>query len=234
MRRADRLFQIIQSLRRRRALTRAQDLAEELEVSVRTIYRDVAALVGSGVPIEGEAGLGYLLREGYDLPPMMFSVDEIEAIVLGASIVASWSDPELGEAARNVRAKIEAVLPERLRAVFLETNLVAPEHHYREPILVDLAALRRAIRTRNRIAVAYTNEAGAASRRTIRPLALAFYGPVWVMVAWCELRNDFRNFRVDRMAEATILPERFGPEPGKRLEDFLARMRQLHGPDGDC
>ena len=191
MRRADRLFQIIQILRRRAAVTRASDLAEELEVSVRTVYRDVADLIGSGVPIEGEAGVGYLLRDGYDLPPLMFTVDEIEALALGASIVASWSDPELARAAEDVRAKIGSVLPER-----------------------------------RKIRLDYADEAGDRSERIVRPLALAFYGPVWVMVAWCELRNDFRNFRLDRMAEAEILETRFAPEPGKRLADFVAIMKR--------
>ncbi len=231
MRRADRLFQIIQILRRRAAVTRASDLAEELEVSVRTVYRDVADLIGSGVPIEGEAGVGYLLRDGYDLPPLMFTVDEIEALALGASIVASWSDPELARAAEDVRAKIGSVLPEHLREEFVSTHLIAPEQHYRAPIAVDMAGIRKSIRLRRKIRLDYADEAGDRSERVVRPLALAFYGPVWVMVAWCELRNDFRNFRLDRMAEAEILETRFAPEPGKRLADFVAIMQRCEEED---
>ncbi len=223
MRRADRLFQLIQILRRRRRLTTARDLADELEVSVRTVYRDVADLVASGVPIAGEAGLGYLLRGGYDLPPLMFTLDEIEAIVLGANIVGSWGDPRLAEAAEDVLAKIEHALPERLRQSFRDTALFAPRGHYQEEISVDLAALRGAIRQSRKVAISYRDAGGDATERTIWPLALAFYGPVWLMIGWCELRQDFRSFRVDRIAAAEILPDPYPPQPGRRLADYLAR-----------
>ena len=224
MRRADRLFQVIQALRRRRRLTTARDLAEELEVSVRTIYRDVADLVGSGVPIEGEAGLGYVLRDGYDLPPLMFTLEEIEAIVLGAKIVGSWGDERLGKAAENALAKIEHALPERQRRIFRDTALFAPGTHYREEITVDLAALRGAVRESRKVDIAYQDLSGGDSSRTIWPLGLAFFGPVWLMISWCELREDFRSFRVDRMREATVLEDRYPPIQGRRLVDYLARQ----------
>ena len=224
MRRADRLFQLIQALRRRRRLTTARDLAEELEVSVRTIYRDVADLVGSGVPIEGEAGLGYLLRDGYDLPPLMFTLEEIEAIVLGAKIVGSWGDERLGRAAENALSKIEHALPERQRKQFRDTALFAPGDHYRAEIHIDLAGLRGAVRESRKLSIAYTDGGGEPTRRTVWPLALAFYGPVWLLVAWCELRQDFRSFRVDRMEEAAVLDDRYAAQPGRRLVDFLARQ----------
>jgi predicted DNA-binding transcriptional regulator YafY len=232
MRRADRLFQIIQILRRGH-LTTAQALADELEVSSRTIYRDVADLIGSGVPVEGAAGAGYLLRDGYDLPPLMFSPTELEALVLGARIVASWADAELGRAAQDVLAKVEAVLPEPLRARLDKMPLLAPGDHAEVPRKVDRAALRRTIRERRKLDLAYCDAAGRLTRRRVRPLGLFFYGPVWLLAGWCELRQDFRMFRVDRMAEATFLEATFVPTRGRRLEDFSRQeARRTQSADG--
>jgi predicted DNA-binding transcriptional regulator YafY len=232
MRRADRLFQIIQILRRGQ-LTTAQALADELEVSSRTIYRDVADLIGSGVPVEGAAGAGYLLRDGYDLPPLMFSPTELEALVLGARIVASWADAELGRAAQDVLAKVEAVLPEPLRARLAKTPLLAPGDHAEAPRKVDLAALRRTIRERRKVELAYYDAAGRPTRRRVWPLGLFFYGPVWLLAAWCELRQDFRMFRVDRMAEAVLLDAAFEPTRGRTLEDFSRQeARRSQSADG--
>jgi len=222
MRRADRLFEIIQLMRRMK-LARASDLAEKLEVSERTVYRDIRDLMAGGVPIEGEAGVGYILREGYDLPPLMFNEQEIEALVLGARIVESWADPKLAEAARDVIAKVETVIPERLRRHMEETALLAPANHYMEPIALDLGDLRRAIRERFKVRFAYRNAEGAATERDVRPLALAFFGPIWLLNAWCELRRDFRSFRLDRMEGFQVLGEAFRPEPGRTLQDFLKR-----------
>ena len=222
MRRADRLFDIIQILRRRK-LVRARDLAEKLEVSERTIYRDIRDLAAGGVPIEGEAGVGYIMREGYDLPPIMFNEQEIEALVLGVRIVESWADPELAEAAGNVIAKVEAVIPERLRRHMAETALLAPENHYTEATEVDVGALRGALRNRRKVHFRYLDLKDQTSERSVRPLALSFYGPIWLFSAWCELRRDFRSFRLDRMAELVILDETFRPEPGKTLQDLLRR-----------
>ena len=222
MRRADRLFEIIQILRRRK-LVRARDLAERLEVSERTIYRDIRDLVAGGVPIEGEAGIGYVLRKGFDLPPLMFDEQEIEALVLGARIVESWADARLAEAAANVIAKVEAVIPERLREHMAQTALIAPPNHFAEPISVDLAALREAVRTRHKLRFGYLDGAGNATNRTVRPLGLAFYGPVWLLAAWCELRVDFRAFRLDRIVDLEILQQTFHPEPGKTIGDYLRR-----------
>jgi len=222
MRRADRLFEIIQLLRRRK-LARARDLAETLEVSERTIYRDVRDLMASGVPIDGEAGVGYILREGYDLPPLMFNEQEIEALVLGVRIVESWADPKLAEAAANVIAKVESIIPERLRRHMAETALLAPADHFMEPIAVDPSELRRAVRGRLKVRFAYRDGEGRATARSVRPLALSFYGPVWLLASWCELRRDFRSFRLDRMAGLEVLGETFRPEPGKTIQDFLRR-----------
>ena len=222
MRRADRLFEIIQILRRRK-LARASDLAEHFEVSERTIYRDIQDLIVSGVPIEGEAGVGYVLRGGFDLPPLMFNERELEALVLGARMVQSWSDPELAEAAADVIAKVETVIPAALREHMAKTALIAPARHYAEPVKVDMQALRAAVRERHKLRLSYCDEQDRASEREVRPLALAFYGPVWLLVAWCELRVDFRCFRLDRIAEASVLAERFRLEPGRTLQDFLKR-----------
>ncbi len=222
MRRADRLFEIIQFLRRK-SPARARDLSEALEVSERTIYRDVQDLIASGVPIEGEAGVGYVLRAGFDLPPLMFKEQEIEALVLGARIVESWADPELAEAASHVIAKIEAVIPDRLRTYMANTALLAPAQAYMEPITFDLAKLRQALRAELKVRFSYRDYVGSGSERTVRPLSLAYFGPVWLLAAWCELRTDFRTFRLDRIDGFTVLNERFRHEPGKTLHDFLKR-----------
>ena len=222
MRRADRLFEIIQVMRRK-DLVRARDLSEVLEVSERTIYRDIQDLIGSGVPIEGEAGVGYVLKAGFDLPPLMFREQEIEALVLGARIVQSWADPELAAAAGDVIAKVEAVIPERLRSYMANTALLAPSHHYMEPISFDVAELRRALRSQLKVHFNYRNAQSEPSQRTVRPLCLAYFGPVWLLSAWCELREDFRTFRLDRIEGFAVHADRFRAEPGRTLHDFLKR-----------
>ena len=222
MRRADRLFQIIQILRRMK-LARARDLAEELEVSERTVYRDIRDLVANGVPVDGEAGVGYVLRDGYDLPPLMFNEREIEALVFGARIVESWTDPEMAAAANDVIAKVEAVIPEDLRGVMTDIALLAPEAHYAEPLSVDPRQLRQAVRERRKLHFSYRDLRDRRTERSVRPLALSFYGPVWLLVSWCELRQDFRSFRLDRIDGLEVLDKRFGPERGKTLQDYLRR-----------
>jgi predicted DNA-binding transcriptional regulator YafY len=224
LRRADRLFEIIQ-LMRRKPTVRARDLCETLEVSERTIYRDIRDLVASGVPIEGEAGVGYVLRAGFDLPPLMFKEAEIEALVLGARIVESWTDSELADAATDAIAKIEAVIPERLRGYMASTALLAPPMHFTEPIGFDTAELRRAVRNLTKVHFRYTDVLGQGSERTVWPLSLAYFGPVWVLAAWCELRIDFRTFRLDRMEGFAVTGERFRPTPGRTLHDFLKRSK---------
>lgn len=222
MRRADRLFEIIQHMRRKQTV-KARELSESLEVSERTIYRDVRDLIASGVPIEGEAGVGYVLKAGFDLPPLMFKEQEIEALVLGARIVESWADAELAAAATDAIAKIEAVIPDQLKVYMANTALLAPCAHYMAPISFDLAELRRAVRSRLKVRFRYTDVLRQGSERTVRPLSLAFFGPVWVMAAWCELRGDFRTFRLDRMEDFSVTQETFKSERGKTLHDFLKR-----------
>lgn len=223
MRRADRLFEIIQLLRRRRVLT-ARAIAERLEVSERTIYRDIQALVASRVPIEGEAGVGYSLRKGYDLPPLMFTAEELEALVFGARIVRGWSDSELARAADAALARIEPVLPEHLRRLLADATLWVPDGGRRAPLAFDLARLRAAIRERRKIRFRYRDEKGTRTHRTVHPLTLWFYGPVWLAGAWCELRTDLRFFRLDRMEDVEFLPETFPLSPGRTAEDLIRRV----------
>jgi predicted DNA-binding transcriptional regulator YafY len=230
MRRADRLFRVVQLLRRRK-LTTAARLAEELEVSERTIYRDVADLVASGVPIAGEAGVGYALDKSFDLPPLMFDGDELEALVLGARVVEAWAGPELARAARRVLAKVETVLPERLRRDVDATPLLVPDFHVPRGQAQELDPLRQAIRDRRKVQLDYVDRAQAATARTIRPLGLVFWGQHWMLAAWCELRRDFRGFRLDRVRRVEVLPERFIDEPGRALTDYLARANAELPPD---
>jgi predicted DNA-binding transcriptional regulator YafY len=222
MRRADRLFEIIQHLRRRPTV-KARELAEALEVSERTIYRDIADLSASGVPIEGEAGVGYVLRAGFDLPPLMFKEQEIEALVLGARIVESLADKELAAAAADAIVKIEAVIPERLRGYMASTALLAPPPYMMEPLSFDLGELRHAVRSQMKVRFCYTDVLKRPSERTVRPLSLAYFGPVWILAAWCELRTDFRTFRLDRIEAFAATGEHFKSERGKTLHDFLKR-----------
>ncbi len=223
MRRADRLFQLVQILRRDRSTTGAR-LAEELGVSLRTLYRDIADLQAGGVPVEGEAGAGYRLPRHFDLPPLMFTVDEAEALFLGLSIAAAWADRGLAEAAATARRKVESGLPEILRRELRDSVLEAPGFHVPEAPKEALAVLRRAVRERRRLRVVYEDQHGARSERLLRPLGLYFWGGTWTLAAWCEAREDFRTFRVDRIREWG-LGEAFAPEEGRGLEDYLARTR---------
>jgi predicted DNA-binding transcriptional regulator YafY len=225
MRRADRLFQIVLYLRRRRVAT-ARDLAQALEVSERTIYRDVQELSACGLPIEGAAGVGYRVRRGFDLPPLMFDREELQALRLGARMVRSWADPDLSQAAANALRKIEAVLPPDMED--LGEALYAPNLRPYPVHLVGL--LRRAVTEHRKARFDYAKEDGKASSRTVWPLGLFYWGAVWTLVAWCELRDDFRNFRLDRIAEAEVTAEPFTLQPGQTLEDFLARVRAGRPP----
>jgi len=222
MRRADRLFQLVQILRRDRLSTAAK-LAAELGISTRTLYRDVADLQASGVPIEGEAGAGYRLPRHFDLPPLMFTVDEAEALFLGLSIASAWTDPALARAAATARRKVEGGLTDSLRRALKASVLEAVDFHVPAALKAPLGDLRRAVRERLRLQVDYEDKAGAASSRTLRPLGLYFWGGTWTLAAWCEARQDFRTFRVDRLKRWT-LGEVFAAEAGKELKDYLARV----------
>jgi predicted DNA-binding transcriptional regulator YafY len=225
MRRADRLFRIVQFLRVGRLIT-ARRLAEKLQVSERTIYRDVRDLQLSGVPIEGEAGIGYLLRQDFDIPPLMFTRSEIEALVLGARMVRAWGGAEQGEAAIQALHKIEAVLPPDLRDKVDQTLLYAPNFQVRAELKRSVDVLNAAASDRKFIEFSYTREDGEESARRVRPLGLYFWGGVWTLASWCEMRKDFRHFRVDRVKELRVLEQQFPVDPKKSLPAFIAKMRE--------
>jgi predicted DNA-binding transcriptional regulator YafY len=221
MRPADRLFQIVLLLGRGRVLT-AKTLAERLEVSERTIYRDIQDLAISGVPIEGEAGVGYCLRRGYQIPPLMFDEQELQALVFGADVAKSWGDVAMAQAADRILAKIDAVLPDRLRPQLHSQRLVVPDVRMSESTTQMLGDVRDAINSRMRMFLEYQDAGHDTTERIVWPLTLAYWGMSWTLGAWCELRQDFRNFRVDRITAARALRSTFPDEPGKRLEDYFA------------
>jgi predicted DNA-binding transcriptional regulator YafY len=231
MRRTDRLFDLIQILRDGRLHT-ARALAERVEVSARTIWRDMASLQAAGLPVDGERGLGYILRERVDLPPLSLTPDEVEALRLGAALVARGADPSLAHAAEMLRAKVESVLPDRLRQTpaphgpFIFTGRETADS------AIHLPPLRRALRERLRVRLVYRDAAGADSKRQVRPLQLEFWGRVWTLAAWCESRSDFRTFRLDRIEALTLTDQTFPIEPGKDLTDYLARLDRPPSADG--
>lgn len=229
MRRSDRLFRIVQYLRGGR-LTTARKLAEKLEVSERTIYRDIADLQASGVPIDGEAGVGYLLRDGFDLPPLMFTRDEVAALVAGARLVRAWGGAAMALAAEEALVKIEAVLPPDARSRAREVQIHASSWGMTDDVRAHVDAIEAAVDARTRLAIAYSDAEGRTSTRTIRPLGLWFWGKVWTLVAWCELREDFRMFRLDRIGDSTEAG-RFRDERGRTLADFY-RLMQVRGGEG--
>jgi predicted DNA-binding transcriptional regulator YafY len=222
MRRADRLFQIVGLLGRRRFMTAAQ-LAETLEVSTRTIYRDVLDLIASGVPILGEAGVGYQLSPSYRLPPMTFTADEIEALVLGTRMVEAWGDASLRQAARSIFDKVDAVVGDSEREQLSGSALFSLRFGVQREASQHLGELRQAINRRQRIRFRYQSEQGAATERAVRPLGLYFWGRAWTLAAYCELRTDFRNFRSDRMEQIELL-DSFELVPPCTLEDYERAM----------
>ena len=219
MRRADRLFQIVQHLRGGRLVT-ARMLGERLEVSERTIYRDIADLQSTGVPIDGEAGVGYLMREGFDLPPLMFTRDEIVALVAGARMVRAFGGAQMARAAEEALVKIGAVLPDPEKARIARTEIHIPDWVVDDAARAFIDILEKSIEARQVLRLDYTDEAGNTSAREVRPLGLWFWGKVWTLVAWCELRNNFRAFRIDRIATIDQTGRIFRAERGKQLVDY--------------
>ena len=227
MRRADRLFQIVQLLRRRRSATTAAQIAERLGISERTVYRDIRDLNLAGTPIDGEAGVGYRLRPGYDLPPLMFTRDEIQALVIGARIERQFGDPQLARASDTILSKVATVIPPDLMPILAETALFVPSTIGSRRSANDLTVVREALTRRRKLRLTYAGVTGESTDRTVRPLGLFFWGRTWTLAAWCELRNDFRNFRVDRASGLVALDETFQDEAGKTLRDLLTR----YGPE---
>jgi predicted DNA-binding transcriptional regulator YafY len=220
MRRADRLFDLVQRIRGRR-LSTAEQLAGWLQVSVRTIYRDIADLQARGVPIEGEAGVGYRLRAGYGLPPLMFTSAEAQALVAAVRIAQPRLDAAMAAEAEQAMAKILSVLPPAARAAADSLAVFSVGESLEPATRAALEALRGAVLARRKVHLAYRDERGHESRRVVRPLGCFFWSATWTLAAWCELRQDFRSFRIDRVAEFEVQDTRFSDEPGRTLADLL-------------
>lgn len=220
MRRADRLFRIVEYLKTRKRVVRANELAKALEVSQRTIYRDVADLQTSGIPIIGEAGVGYMLDKEHILRPMIFTIEELEALMLGAQMVRSWGDDVLAKSSASAIDKIGSVLPPTLEQEITDSFLFSFPTRERKPTNNLLSECRKVIRSKQKIRFVYTSEDGKSSTRIVRPLCLVFFAPDWLLLAWCEERRDFRNFRLDRIMKLDVLNEKFKNEKGKRLQDY--------------
>jgi len=225
MRRADRLFQIVQLVRGRR-LTTAAFLAQRLEISERTVYRDIAELQRQGVPLEGEAGVGYRLGAGFDLAPLMFTESEATALVAAARLAQSWVDGAMARDVETALGKILSVLPPAARAAAESLALYAPAYVMDERMRRCLQTLREAVQSHHKLRMDYRDVNGAPSQRIVRPLGCFYWGRTWTFSAWCELREDFRGFRIDRIDRVEVLAERFRDEPGRTLADLLRRLRQ--------
>ncbi|MGZ3421020.1 MAG: helix-turn-helix transcriptional regulator [Polyangiales bacterium] len=224
MSRASRLLDLVQLLRRHRAPVTGPALARELGISIRTLYRDIATLQAQGADIQGEPGLGYVLRPGFTLPPLMFSADEIEALVLGSLWVAVRGDERLGAAANNAVAKIRAVLPDELRESVDAATMTVPMSSA-EPAVVDVSIIRASIRNERKLGIAYRDNDGKSTRRTVWPILIGFFDRVLVLAAWCELRKDYRGFRVDRILELEPSDARYP----RRRAAMVAEWREKQG-----
>lgn len=229
MRRADRLFQIIQILRRGRGAVTAQALADELEISRRTVYRDIADLVGQRASIRGEAGVGYILEDGFDMPPLMLTPDEVEAAVLGAQLVAARGDPALSRAAQDLIAKIGAVIPEGLRPLVLEPATRAAPSRFSMPDNLDMPSLRQAVRAGWKVDLTYRDLQDQPTQRTIWPFAVGYHETTRLIVAWCELRHDFRSFRTDRVVTAAFGEDRYPERPAMLRARWRRHQREQGG-----
>jgi predicted DNA-binding transcriptional regulator YafY len=226
MNKAERMFRLALLLKRGRVV-RAVDLARELRVSERTIYRDVQSLVLAGVPIEGEAGIGYVLRRGMELPPLMFTPDEAKALALGARMVRAWGDPALEEGAKRVLEKVQAVASEELQNDLSDPTLMVPGFHVNPEVRQTLGLVRRAITDQNKITFSYVRADGEPSQRVVWPLGVTYWGQVWSMDAWCEMRVDFRNFRIDRMSAVKLMKKKFKPTKDISLEALLHKFEGM-------
>ena len=228
MRRTERLFGIIQTLRSARKPTTGQALANEFEISLRTLYRDMAELIAQRVPVRGEAGIGYVIGDDFDMPPLMLTVDELDAAVLGAAWVAQRGDDALARGARDLVAKLSAAVPEHLRAVILDSALKPLSFQPREVDGFDVSDIRAAIRDRKKVAIQYSDGDGQPSERIIWPIVIGYMEDIRIVAAHCELRNDFRHFRTDRMSSGMVLDDRV-PEP---LGSLRKRWEQRQPDDG--
>lgn len=233
MRRTERLFQIIQILRAKRGPATGKEIADELEVSLRTLYRDMAELIAQRVPIRGEAGMGYVLDGGYDMPPLMLTSDELEAALLGAAWVARRGDPSLARGARDLISKLSAAVPDSLRLILLDDSLrpITLKPIARESF--DAGPLRQAVRENHKVLISYMDGDDRISRRTIWPIFMAYMEDVRIVVAWCELRADFRHFRTDRIVSFEVLTYRYPARPAELRTRWKALQKQSTAPSRD-
>ncbi|MDF1707294.1 MAG: YafY family protein [Paracoccaceae bacterium] len=225
MSRSERLFDLLDILRRHRFPVSGQSLADELGVSLRTLYRDIATLQAMGARIEGEAGVGYLLEPGFLLPPLSFPVEELEALVLGARLVARSGDNTLRRHAQSALARISATVPVGVQDTMDATPLIVGPGVAIKTVSVDPVLLRKAIRTERKLAIAYCDAKDSASERVIWPFAYAFFDQVHLLVGWCELRDDYRSFRADRLVRVDVLDARYP----RRRQALLADWRKRQG-----
>jgi len=225
MRRADRLLKITHYLRQHRQAVTARQVADHFGICKRTVYRDIQCLMDAGTPIRGEAGVGYTIDKHYYLPPVTFDPDELEAIALGISMVRQWTDDRFAEKAGSALDKVQAVLPASLQGELQQITTYAVDNRPAVPWSVNFSDVREHIRAQRKIILDYTDEQQRLTSRTVRPLALLFFNPVWLLTAWCELRQDFRNFRLDRIQSLLTHDETFTDDPDKNLAAYLKKVR---------
>lgn len=221
MRKAERLNEIVHHLRRMHQAVTAETLAALFEVSPRTIYRDIQDLMDSGIPITGEAGVGYVIDKHYHLPPIMFDADEIEAIALGISMVSNWTDDAFARKAKSAYEKIQATLTAPMIHELTQISTFSAPSRYKIPWKVNFTEVRECIRRKQFVTFSYLDLSDQVTERTIRPLALISFSPIWLLAGWCEMRQNFRNFRLDRISDFSVSPQRFQDEKGKALSDYL-------------
>ena len=221
MRKAERLNEIVHQLRRMHQAVTADTLAALFEVSPRTIYRDIQDLMDSGIPITGEAGVGYVIDKQYHLPPIMFDADEIEAIALGIGMVSNWTDAAFARKAKSAYEKIRATLTAPMVHELTQISTFSAPSRYKIPWKVNFTEVRECIRRKQFVTFSYLDLSDQVTERTIRPLALISFSPIWLLAGWCEMRQNFRNFRLDRISDFSVSPQRFRDEKGKALSDYL-------------
>jgi len=224
MRRADRLIKIVHYLRRMPRAVTAKRIAEDFSICQRTVYRDIHDLMNAGVPIFGEAGVGYVIDKKYHMPPVMFDQDELEAISLGIGMVRNWTDQKFAAKAVSAYEKIQAVVPDSLLNELHQLTIFPAPSASKMPWRVDFSVIRECIRASQNIKLTYVDRRDQYTERIIRPLALIFFGPVWLLVSWFEERKDFRSFRLDRMEKLEVLEERFKDEADKNLNAYTNCM----------
>ena len=226
MRRADRLIKLVHYLRKMRRAVTASRIADDFGICQRTVYRDIQDLMNSGVPIYGEAGVGYVIDKKYYLPPIMFDPDELEAIGLGIAMVRNWTDEKFAEKAGSAFEKIQAVLPENMLLELQQLATYSLPSAARIPWEVDFTEVRECIRYKKKIEFTYIDLKERSTRRKVRPLSLVFFGPVWLLVTWCETRRDFRNFRLDRITAMNVPGEQFRDEKGRTLQAYISSIQE--------